>query len=117
MSIFTKQFLVDAAERLVKTFLQTAIPLVVLTDLSTLDNAALAGAAAVLSALTSIFSAEVNPSAPGAALITPPEDEGRVPLPDEDPDLAAWLAGEDFSAEPQPDGGKSDVLTGDGYPR
>ena len=41
----------DIAVRAVKTFVQTAIPLIVVTDLSTVENAALAGLAAGVSVL------------------------------------------------------------------
>lgn len=34
------------------------------------------------------------------------DDLGREPLPDDDPELAAFFAGEDLAADPVPDGGK-----------
>lgn len=75
--MFSKKFLKDAAERMVKTFFQVGIPLVSLSDLSTVRSAALAGVGAALSLVMSLVSTQVGDQE-SASLVVPSvkSDEG-----------------------------------------
>lgn len=75
--MFTKKFLKDAAERMVKTFVQVfgaALATGSVTDLSAAQAALLAAGSAALSAVTSMLSTNVGD--PGTASLVKPAPEG-----------------------------------------
>lgn len=77
--MFSKQFVKDAVERMVKTFVQVfgaALATGSVVDLSAAHAAVLAAGSAALSALTSMLSTNFGDPGTASALPAPKTDEG-----------------------------------------